>query len=321
MWILQTTPGKQEKGWSCHPCKKYHPLYWNPKIQSKWHRISWSRTCPTRSPLASFQHLPPPPPSRTPPPPPPQPPTSPSLFTSFSPPQKTGSSWEILNSHSPSWGFDDLEGKGKEVESWATKQQLILINKPWDSPTFYSRSWITTTTPIWHLQVKTRTSSATASLLSQGGKQSQTCCHPCRPEITNEHLEKSSKVELQEGRLGQLQAICGRRMYGTATAWGNINLNAIRATTQSSEQQKVCSQRTKKNYNPFWTPQLEPLQEAVNRARENKESNSSDQQNAAKPELSSQQKLSCRQRKSGVKRLLPYTRRRTQANSETSPQS
>ena len=52
-----------------------------------------------------------------------------------------------FNSHSPSWGYDELDSKGDEVECWATNQQLILINKPQDPPTFYSRSWRTTSTP------------------------------------------------------------------------------------------------------------------------------------------------------------------------------
>ena len=36
----------------------------------------------------------------------------------------------------------------------------------------------------------------------------------------------------------------------------------------------------RRNYNPFWTPQLEQLQEAVNRAREDMENNPSDQKTA-----------------------------------------
>ena len=36
----------------------------------------------------------------------------------------------------------------------------------------------------------------------------------------------------------------------------------------------------RRNYSPFWTPQLEQLQEAVNRAREDMENNPSDQNTA-----------------------------------------
>ena len=33
------------------------------------------------------------------------------------------------------------------MECWATNQQLILMSKPQDPPTFYPRSWRTTSTP------------------------------------------------------------------------------------------------------------------------------------------------------------------------------
>ena len=49
---------------------------------------------------------------------------------------------------------------------------------------------------------------------------------------------------------------------------------------QSSEQRKSPFPRRRRNYNPFWTPQLEQLQEAVNRAREDMERNPSDQNTA-----------------------------------------
>ena len=63
------------------------------------------------------------------------------VFNIYSPPDKsialhliqpTTEIWIIMgdfNSHSPSWGYDELDSKGEEVECWATNQQLILINK------------------------------------------------------------------------------------------------------------------------------------------------------------------------------------------------
>ena len=63
--------------------------------------------------------------------------------------QPTTEKWIIMedyNCHSPNWGYDDLDSKGERVECWATSQQLILINKPQDPLTFYSRSWRTTIT-------------------------------------------------------------------------------------------------------------------------------------------------------------------------------
>ena len=34
-----------------------------------------------------------------------------------------------FNSHSPSWGFAELDKKGEEFEQWATDNCLILINQ------------------------------------------------------------------------------------------------------------------------------------------------------------------------------------------------
>ena len=80
------------------------------------------------------------------------------VFNIYSPPDKQiqlhniklePQSWIItgdFNSHSPNWGYGQLNGKG-EVENWITENRLILINKPDDPETFYSRTWRTTSTP------------------------------------------------------------------------------------------------------------------------------------------------------------------------------
>ena len=58
----------------------------------------------------------------------------------------------------------------------------------------------------------------------------------------------------------------------------------------------------RRNYNPFWTPQLEQLQEDVNRAREDMGRNPSDQaqQSTAKPELNLQKRNPHRHGNSGT---------------------
>ena len=58
--------------------------------------------------------------------------------------------WIIMgdfNSHSPNWGYDDLDHKGDDVEDWIIPNNMALINKPDDPPTFYSRAWQTTSCP------------------------------------------------------------------------------------------------------------------------------------------------------------------------------
>ncbi|GFS16553.1 RNA-directed DNA polymerase from mobile element jockey [Elysia marginata] len=52
-----------------------------------------------------------------------------------------------FNSHSPSWGYKDLDSKGEKVEDWAIDNQLILLNRADDPPTFTSMTWRTSSTP------------------------------------------------------------------------------------------------------------------------------------------------------------------------------
>ena len=52
-----------------------------------------------------------------------------------------------FNSHSPSWGYPDLDPKGDDVEDWIIANQMVLINRPDEPHTYYSRAWRTTSCP------------------------------------------------------------------------------------------------------------------------------------------------------------------------------
>ena len=64
-----------------------------------------------------------------------------SIYNLYSPPPKAlhlhaiqleEERWIIMgdfNSHSPSWGYPDLDPKGDEVEDWIISQ-MVLINRP-----------------------------------------------------------------------------------------------------------------------------------------------------------------------------------------------
>ena len=52
-----------------------------------------------------------------------------------------------FNSHSQSWGYDHIDARGEEIEAWQDDKNLTLINQPYDTPTFYSICWHTTSTP------------------------------------------------------------------------------------------------------------------------------------------------------------------------------
>nr|KAG5709634.1 hypothetical protein BaRGS_001684 [Batillaria attramentaria] len=52
-----------------------------------------------------------------------------------------------FNAHSPSWGYQDMNNRGEQIEDWMIENNLILINKPEDKPTCLSRAWKTCSTP------------------------------------------------------------------------------------------------------------------------------------------------------------------------------
>ncbi|GFS14067.1 RNA-directed DNA polymerase from mobile element jockey [Elysia marginata] len=52
-----------------------------------------------------------------------------------------------FNSHSQSWGYDEMDHRGEEVENWQIDQTLQLLNDLEDQDTFYTRRWRTTSTP------------------------------------------------------------------------------------------------------------------------------------------------------------------------------
>ena len=52
-----------------------------------------------------------------------------------------------FNSHSPSWGYADLNSRGEQIEDWMIENSLVLINRPDDQPAHLSRAWKTLSTP------------------------------------------------------------------------------------------------------------------------------------------------------------------------------
>ena len=49
-----------------------------------------------------------------------------------------------FNNHSTSWGYDETNQRGDNVEDWQIENNLLLLNDQKDPPTFFSRRWLTT---------------------------------------------------------------------------------------------------------------------------------------------------------------------------------
>ena len=132
----------------------------------------------------------------------------------------------------------------------------------------------------------------------------------------------------------ELQAATTRGHTGTASsslqrknAWDylvsgeNMNQNAVHTILRAAK--KTISKEWRRNYNSFWTPQLEQLQEAVNRARESMASNPYDQSTAeyskARAEFTRETLLLTR--KQWYEKTASLNLEKVQANSGALPKS
>ena len=52
-----------------------------------------------------------------------------------------------FNCHSPAWGYETSDPRGEEMQDWMTENNLILINRPDDKPSYFSRAWKKLSTP------------------------------------------------------------------------------------------------------------------------------------------------------------------------------
>ena len=187
-----------------------------------------------------------------------------------------------FNSHSPSRGYDELDSKGEEVECWATNQQLILINKPQDLLTFYSRNWRTTSTPDLAFATDNIHKLCHHEVYSQLGESDHRAVTILVDQKTPAStFKRAPSCNYKRADCDGFKQFADEECMGLQLSEENVNHNAVQfnnAVLRAAKKSIPRGQR--RNYNPFWTPQLEQLQEAVNRAREDMENNPSDQNTA-----------------------------------------
>ena len=74
-----------------------------------------------------------------------------------------------FNSHSEAWGYPEADWRGEEVEDWQIDDKLLLLNDKDDTPTFFLRQWLTSTTPDLAFATEDMSRKATWMVLSQLG--------------------------------------------------------------------------------------------------------------------------------------------------------
>lgn len=186
-----------------------------------------------------------------------------------------------FNSHSEMWGYSTADKRGEEVEDWQIDAKVALLNDPDDQATFYSRRWCTTTTP----DLAFATDDIARIALRKVDQQLSTSDH--RPVLIS--LDFDFKFENKKA--------LSRWNYRKAD-WKNYSqssdqyLDGIRDKTESlaSKVKKLnegilkaakesIPRGCRKNYRPYWTPELDEAEKAVEATRKISEEQPSTENN------------------------------------------
>ena len=202
-----------------------------------------------------------------------------------------------FNSHSERWGYEETDRRGEEVEDWEIDNHLHLINEVDDEPTFYSRRWMTTSTPDLAFATNDLYVRTTRTVLKQLGG--------------SDHKPIKLSIDLS---VQVPQAKCFPRWNYKKADWTLFeNLTDVYTkpinTRQKDSNKMVLEFNTavlkaasetiprgaRKEYKPYWTEELQNLEDTVTEARDRAEKQPSVENNIALKEATAKYKLTITQ--------------------------
>ena len=183
-----------------------------------------------------------------------------------------------LNSHSPSWGYEDLNRKGEEVENWMITNSLQLLNDPDDAPTYYSRQWRTTSTPDLAMATEDTERTCTREVCPQlgGSDHKPVIIHLDRKTEQPKKLPPSWYYKKANWVLFKQLADHNCSKIPLKTQSTSKNARSFSQAILDAAKQSIPRGR-RHNYQPFWSKELEELHQRVSLAREEMEDNPTDQ--------------------------------------------
>ena len=177
-----------------------------------------------------------------------------------------------FNSHSPSWGYDEMDKRGEEVEDWMVENKLILINHPDDKPSFYHRGWKTNTSP----DLAMATDDLHRVTSREVGAPLGTSDHrPITLKITSAGCRNACNMRpswnLKKANLPMFENLTDELTEGINSS-NDLNHNMNKFDNAVIEAAKRSIPRGKRrNYKPYWSDTLENLHNKMCEAREEME--------------------------------------------------
>ena len=188
-----------------------------------------------------------------------------------------------FNSHSTSWGYQENDTRGNEVEDWQIDNSLVLINDPKDPPTFFSRRWRTTTTPDLAFATGDIASKTSRHVQNQlGGSDHRPIILAIDVNYRIKDIKTFPRWNYKKAYWPTFTRLCEENCKKLKTRESNIYkpVKAFEKTLLDSAT-KTIPRGARKNYRPYWTEELEQLEEEVSKNRENVEKNPTVENNIA----------------------------------------
>ena len=155
------------------------------------------------------------------------------------------------------------------MEDWQVESKLLLLNDPEDPPTFYSRRWRTTSTPDLAFATDDLSKKTSRRVLSQLGGSDH---RPVKLVINLQYRPQNSKTfprwNYKRAKWEVYSRLTDTYTKSVETEDQNINRLAdcfSRAILKAAI--ATIPRGARKNYRPYWTEELQELEEQVDEVR------------------------------------------------------
>ena len=182
-----------------------------------------------------------------------------------------------FNSHSQSWGYDHADARGEELEDWQDDNHLILVNDVDDPPTFFHRGWRKCSTPDLafcsediHRGIKREVGT------QLGGSDHKPVFITMESNVIpidspqprwNYKKAMWSLFSIRANELTKDIRVQGRNENTVVKEWTQGILKAAKETIPRG---------ARRDYKPFWSDELQVLEDDLNEAREKAEKDASE---------------------------------------------
>ncbi|KAK3740855.1 hypothetical protein RRG08_011317 [Elysia crispata] len=175
-----------------------------------------------------------------------------------------------FNSHSTSWGYKESDRRGDEVEGWQIENNLLLLNDPEDPPTFFSRRWISASTPDLAF------ASDDISKITSRKVQNQLADSDHKPVLlaVNMNYKPSNPKTFPRWNYSKagwvkFATLSDKLCKSVKCDDSNVNRackNFNKAILEAAN--RSIPRGARRNYRPYWTEELQELENEVTNCRE-----------------------------------------------------